>query len=225
MENWTYPTSCGPDRVLHRPRSREPLQDQDPEPEAVPRGMPRSSWTTCSSTPEPDTAMPLPRSSSRNFEYLFAGSKDPGPGPEDASTPNQVHHRQPKPEYHDLQHGTQSASTRTRRPNPGMPNSSTRRPQMRQVLLPGSDAREPGRPGRRHGYAKYFLEDAKFFTPNAKTDSMARTRQDLRNDKIDTDQDESDVPPTPTRSFFPDATRSTSVVRDRFRRTVPPVEP
>src|SRR4051812_36360846 len=75
-----------------------------------------------------------------------------------------------------------------------MPNSSTRRPQMRQLLLPGSDAREPGRPGRRHGYAKYFLEDAKFFTPNAKTDSMARTRQDLRNDKIDTDQDESDAP-------------------------------
>src|SRR4051812_20983278 len=80
-----------------------------------------------------------------------------------------------------------------------MPNSSARRTQMPQVLLPGSDAREPGRQGRRHGFAKYFLADAKFFTPNAKTDSMAWTRQDLRNDKIGTDQGRSDVPPTPNQ--------------------------
>ena len=45
-----------------------------------------------------------------------------------------------------------------------------------------------------HGYAKYFLEDAKFFTLNAKTDSMARTRQDLRDDKIYTDPGGPDVP-------------------------------
>src|SRR3954462_12271928 len=45
-----------------------------------------------------------------------------------------------------------------------------------------------------------------------------RTRQDLRDDKIGTDQGESDAPPTPTKYFFPDAPRSTQVIRERFHR-------
>src|SRR4051794_30479310 len=58
---------------------------------------------------------------------------------------------------------------------------------------------------------------AKFVTLNAKTDSMARTRQDLRDDKIGPDQDGSDVPPTPTKSFQ-DATRSPSFTKEQSRR-------
>src|SRR3954470_4063146 len=51
------------------------------------------------------------------------------------------------------------------------------------------------------------------------------TRQDLRDDKIGTDHGGSDVPPTPTKFFLSDATRSTSVVRDRSRRAVLPSNP
>src|SRR3954470_12697677 len=80
---------------------------------------------------------------------------------------------------------------------------------MRQVLLPGSDAREPGRPGRRHGYAKYFLENAKFFTPNANTDSMARSRQDPRNGKTD--------PVGPDKTFA--TTRTASARKNPMRPT------
>src|SRR4051812_27429465 len=45
-------------------------------------------------------------------------------------------------------------------------------------------------------------QDAKIATrtlPNANTDSMARTRQDLRHDKIDTDPEAPDAPPTPNQ--------------------------
>src|SRR4051812_39721549 len=58
-------------------------------------------------------------------------------------------------------------------------------------------------------------QNAKFFIPDAKTDLIRGPN------KIDTDQGESDVPPTPTKFFFSDATRSTSVVRDRSHRTEP----
>src|SRR4051812_23511736 len=78
------------------------------------------------------------------------------------------------------------------------------------------------------------LSDAKFFIPDAKTDSMARPRQDLRNDKIDTDPGESDAPRHRTKFSLPEA--STLVrqdlppvpktlnprVRERFRRTLNP---
>ena len=66
--------------------------------------------------------------------------------------------------------------------------------------------------------------DAKFFTPDAKTDSMARTRQDLRNDKIDTDQGESDAPPTPNQGPFPDATRSTPLSENDPVETEPQIQ-
>ncbi len=55
------------------------------------------------------------------------------------------------------------------------------------------------------------------FTPNAKTDLMATTRQDLRDDKIDTDQGESDAPRRRTKSFFPE--RQDLL---RYPRTIPP---
>src|SRR3954465_2982944 len=76
---------------------------------------------------------------------------------------------------------------RSSEPNPrGLPHGAPR--------MPSWDAKTPVEPRRPnpvdrhdllHGYDKYFLEDAEFFTLNAKTDSMARTRQDLLDDKID----------------------------------------
>ena len=63
---------------------------------------------------------------------------------------------------------------------------------------------------RRLPNAKVTDTERQVLHPEGQDQPGTRTRRELRDDKIDTDQDESDVPPTPTKSSFSDATSSTS---------------
>ena len=73
---------------------------------------------------------------------------------------------------------------------------------VRQVLLPGRQVRrEPGCQGRRHGTtrppSRTDADDVarQVLLPERQDRPDTRTRQDLRDDKIGTDQGGSDVPP------------------------------
>src|SRR3954463_879352 len=98
-----------------------------------------------------------------------------------------------------------------------MPTSRTRRPHMRQDLRHGT-ARPLFRTNADDVACQVLLHERQ-----DRPDT--RTRQDLRDDKIGTDQGGSDVTPTPTKFFFSDATRLTSVFRDRSRRAILPSNP
>src|SRR3954470_23630210 len=104
-------------------------------------------------------------------------------------------------------------------------------PPVRQVLLPGRRARrEPGCQGHRHGTARppsrTDADDVarQVLLPERQDRPDTTTRQDLRDDKIGTDQGGSDVPrrqPSPSSRNA----KIYSVIQERSRRTLNPVEP